>query len=180
MAVALVLGYVAVSAAAAMGPMRRHESGGYRHGAAAAATATAPAAAVKPPIAEPAVPIAPPEAVVPDAPEPPADAGTGDTIQTTIAGDGTIELHAKNEDLANVLEMLSQKYQLNIIVTPRRQGPRDGGPVQGDGGPGPGRHVPRQRPEVVARGQLDLRLHGRGRHGGPDGRVAAWRPRSSR
>jgi type IV pilus assembly protein PilQ len=111
-AVALALGYVVVAAAAA--------SGADASAAKPAATGTAAVTGTGAKAA-PAKPLTPPAAVkpateaAPDVPETPV--GTGETIQTAPSGDGTIELHAKNEDLANVLEMLSQKYQLNIIVT---------------------------------------------------------------
>ncbi|HUU09167.1 MAG TPA: hypothetical protein VM431_01355 [Phycisphaerae bacterium] len=54
----------------------------------------------------------PPAAPAPDAAAPAA----GGTATTTSAGEGKIELHVKDDELANVLELLSQQYQLNIIA----------------------------------------------------------------
>ncbi|HUU93365.1 MAG TPA: hypothetical protein VM238_19395 [Phycisphaerae bacterium] len=42
--------------------------------------------------------------------------GTG-TATTVPAGEGRIELHIKGDDLTNVLELLSQQYQLNIVAS---------------------------------------------------------------
>jgi type IV pilus assembly protein PilQ len=84
-------------------------------GAAAKAPAAPPADPVSP-VRTPA-PLAPPEVApaMPATPETPA--GTGETIRSSLGADGTIDLHAKNEDLANVLEMLSQTYHLNIVTS---------------------------------------------------------------
>ncbi len=48
-----------------------------------------------------------------DAPQP---AGGG-AASTAPAADGKIELHIKDDDLTNVLELLSQQYQLNIVAS---------------------------------------------------------------
>ncbi len=44
----------------------------------------------------------------------PADAGV---TKAAPVGEGRIELHIKDDDLTNVLELLSQQYQLNIVAS---------------------------------------------------------------
>ena len=112
-ATVLVLVYVLICAGAASGA---EATAPKTPAATSAPTAGSKAPAV--PAATPTPAPAPKTASVPPPPDiPETPVGTGDTIQATNSSDGTIELHAKNEDLANVLELLSQKYQLNIIVT---------------------------------------------------------------
>ena len=69
---------------------------------------------------EKAAPDAPP--VVGDAKATTPDADTskpaaGGIRSTAPAADGKIELHIKDDDLTNVLELLSQQYQLNIVAS---------------------------------------------------------------
>jgi type IV pilus assembly protein PilQ len=107
-AVVLALGFVAVSAAAAMGAEAKSATK-----APVTGTAKAEPAAKAPAAPAPTAPTA-------TAPVEKAESGATDTAgtsQATVTGDGTIELHAKNEDLANLLDMISQKYNLNIIVS---------------------------------------------------------------
>jgi len=53
-----------------------------------------------------------------DTPTADADRPTGTgTVTTTGGGEGRIELHIKDDELTNVLELLSQQYQLNIVAS---------------------------------------------------------------
>ncbi len=61
-------------------------------------------------------PTEPPPAVdaAPDEAEAPA---AGETARAAPDANGTIELHVKDDDLTNVLELLSQQYRLNIVAS---------------------------------------------------------------
>jgi len=78
--------------------------------AAKPAPATAPAKAPPPPV---------PKTEPAEAPKPPpkAESPVNSTVSTAMNGGGMIELHVKNEDIANVLELLSRQYQLNIVAS---------------------------------------------------------------
>ena len=105
---ALAAGYLVLGAGAAYGEQKLAAAK-----AADSGKAAAPAAPAKtPPPAK-----APPPPV--EAPKPPnADAGgaPAGTATTSRDAEGKIELHVKNEDVVNVLELLSREYQLNMIA----------------------------------------------------------------
>ena len=109
LAVAAALAYLALGVTAATGADAPKKS----------ATKTTPAK-VEAPKAEAAKPApAPAEPAEPPAPEPAAPPGTAPAADTVMVGkDGKIEsLHAKNEDISNVLELLSRQYQINVIAS---------------------------------------------------------------
>ena len=129
---ALVFGYLLVSAAAALGqgpsPFAPAVAGDAK-AAPAKTGATAPAPAAPATKVEPAQPAAPAESpTAPPAPDPAPTAATAEpppsveVIQTTMAPDGTMEFHAKNEDLVNVLELLSRQFQLNLVTSKNVKG----------------------------------------------------------
>jgi len=83
----------------------------------------------------PTTPIAaPPTGLFSDLPKPPEKPETKEaqddpaapsgpaTIQATPMVDGKVDFHAKNEDLANVLELLSREYQVNIVTSRNAKG----------------------------------------------------------
>jgi len=109
LAVAAALAYLALGVTAATGADAPKKS----------ATKTTPTK-VEAPKAEAAKPApAPVEPAEPPAPEPAAPSGTAPAADTVMVGkDGKIEsLHAKNEDISNVLELLSRQYQINVIAS---------------------------------------------------------------
>ncbi|MCX5683667.1 MAG: DUF4974 domain-containing protein, partial [Planctomycetota bacterium] len=111
LAVAAALAYLALGAAAATGADAPKK-------APAPAKAPAKGEALKAETPKPApapapAPAAPEE---PSAAEPSTPAAAPDSVK--IGQDGKIEsLHAKNEDITNILELLSRQYQLNIIAS---------------------------------------------------------------
>jgi type IV pilus assembly protein PilQ len=106
--VAAALAYLALGAAAATGAEAAKKSP-------APAKAPAKAEAPKPAPAAPA-PVEPAE---PSAAEPSAPSGATAAAETVMIGEnGKIEsLHAKNEDISNILELLSRQYKMNIIAS---------------------------------------------------------------
>jgi len=54
-------------------------------------------------------------------PTPAPDPGAGPT-PSAVEGNGRIELHVKDDALANVLELLSQQYRLNIVASKQATG----------------------------------------------------------
>ncbi len=96
----LAVAYLAIGAAVASGE---------------AAQDTAPAASN--PAAEAPKP-SPAEAPTPPPVVPPAPG----KIMTAPLGEGKIELHIKDEELANVLELLSVQYKLNLVVSKSAKG----------------------------------------------------------
>jgi len=131
---ALVFGCLLVSAAAALGQGLSPSAPAVAGDAKAApaktgATTPAPAPVAPATKVEPAQPAAPAESpTAPSAPAPAPAAATADpppsveVIQTAMAPDGTLEFHAKNEDLANVLELLSRQFQLNLVTSKNVKG----------------------------------------------------------
>jgi len=132
---ALVVGYLLASAAAAFGqgpsPSAPAVAGDAKADPAktglggAAPAPAAPAVKVDP--AQPAAPAESPTA--PPAPEPAPKAAGAEpppsvgAAQIAMAPDGTIEsFGAKNDDLANVLDLLSQVYQQNIVASKNTKG----------------------------------------------------------
>ncbi|MCX5656311.1 MAG: hypothetical protein NTY65_16870 [Planctomycetota bacterium] len=106
-AVASALAYLAIGAAAATGADAKKSP--------APAKAPAKAEAPKPNATKPApATLAEPPAVESAAPS----GGTTAAEPVLVGEDGKIEsLHAKNEDVSNVLELLSRQYQVNIIAS---------------------------------------------------------------
>ena len=115
----LAAGYLALGAGAADGEQK---SSAIRAGDNEMAAATAaPAKAPPPPAPKPAPKPAPAEQ--PKAP--PAEAAGPPTVGTVTASrdaEGKIELHVKNEELANILELLSRQYELNMIASKGAKG----------------------------------------------------------
>ena len=115
----LAAGYLALGAGAADGEQK---SSAIRAGDnEMAAAAAAPAKAPPPPAPKPAPKPAPAEQ--PKAP--PAEAAGPPTVGTVTASrdaEGKIELHVKNEELANILELLSRQYELNMIASKGAKG----------------------------------------------------------
>jgi type IV pilus secretin PilQ/predicted competence protein len=115
-AAALALGYLVIGAGVALG----------------AAKATSPNTAKTATPNSPASPAPPVEVKVPAEPAPPAAPAAeegglappvpGAAVQATVAADGRIDLHAKNEDLANILELLSRTFQVNIVASKSAKG----------------------------------------------------------
>jgi type IV pilus assembly protein PilQ len=106
-AVASALAYLAIGAAAATGADAKKPP--------APAKAPARAEAPKPDAAKtaPAEPADPP---VVDSAASSGGAATGETV--LVGENGKIEsLHAKNEDIVNVLELLSRQYKMNVIAS---------------------------------------------------------------
>ena len=112
LAVAAALAYLALGAAAATGADAAKKSP-------APAKTPAKTEAPKPAPAAPAPAPAPAEPAEPSAAEPSAPSGATTAAETVMVGeDGKIEsLHAKNEDISNILELLSRQYQVNIIAS---------------------------------------------------------------
>jgi type IV pilus assembly protein PilQ len=108
LAVATALAYLALGAAAAAG----------------ADSKKPPVATQAPPARAEAPKPAPAEPADTPAAEPAAPSGAAAAPETVLVGeDGKIEsLHAKNEDIANVLELLSRQYQMNVIASKNVKG----------------------------------------------------------
>jgi len=118
---ALAAGYLALGAGAAYGGQKPSATK-----AADTGNATTPAPAEKTPAA-PAPKPAPAEAPKP----PPAEASkspaaeptpSAGTVVASRDAEGKIELHVKNEELGNVLELLSRQYELNMIASKGAKG----------------------------------------------------------
>jgi type IV pilus assembly protein PilQ len=115
LAVATALAYLALGAAVVTGADSKKPP---------AATKAPPAKAEAPKPAPAAPKPAPAEPADAPAAEPAAPSGAAAATETVIVReDGKIEsLHAKNEDIANVLELLSRQYQLNVIASKNVKG----------------------------------------------------------
>ena len=115
-AVAAALVYLFLGAAEACGESAPAEV--LAAGAAQSSPAKSDSAKTEPKPAAPAAPEATKaEPAAPEAPTP------GGELDASMAADGKIEsLHVKNEDLANVLELLSRQYHLNIIASKNVKG----------------------------------------------------------
>jgi len=115
LAVATALAYLALGAAAATGADSKKPP---------AATQAPPAKAEAPKPAPAAPKPAPAEPADTPAAEPAAPSGAAAATETVmVSEDGKIEsLHAKNEDIANVLELLSRQYQMNVIASKNVKG----------------------------------------------------------
>jgi len=113
--VATALAYLALGAAAATGADSKKPP---------AATKAPPAKAEAPKPAPAAPKPAPAEPADTPAAEPAAPSGAAAATETVmVSEDGKIEsLHAKNEDIANVLELLSRQYQMNVIASKNVKG----------------------------------------------------------
>ena len=111
----LATGYLMLVAGAAYGEQKSAAAGPAENSKTQVAAAPAPAAPAKAP------PPPVPKKEGPAAPKPsPAEAGAppnGGGITTSPTGQGTLQLHVKNEDIANILELLSRQYQLNIVAS---------------------------------------------------------------
>lgn len=59
---------------------------------------------------------------VPTPAEPGTAPSTPGVMKTSPAGDGKIDFHMKNEDLNNVLELLSREYEVNIVASKSAKG----------------------------------------------------------
>jgi type IV pilus assembly protein PilQ len=111
---ALAAGYLVLGAGAAYGELQIAATRAGDTGKAAAPAAPAkmppPARALPPPVEAPKAPT--------------ADVGgvPGGTATTARDADGKIELHVKNEEVANILELLSREYQLNMIASKGAKG----------------------------------------------------------
>jgi type IV pilus assembly protein PilQ len=117
LAVAAALACLALGAAAAVGADDGKKSSAPAKTPPAKAAEADKAEAPKPPPAEPApAPAAPAEPAVVESAATPAGPAAPETV--LMGEDGKIEsLHAKNEDIANVLELLSRQFQVNIIAS---------------------------------------------------------------
>jgi type IV pilus secretin PilQ/predicted competence protein len=113
----LALGYLVIGAGVALG----------------ATKATTPSAGKTPPKAtpqstQPSVEVKTPASDGGRAEPAPEEGGLGlaptegAAVQATVTADGRIDLHAKNEDLANILELLSRTFQVNIIGSKSAKG----------------------------------------------------------
>jgi type IV pilus secretin PilQ/predicted competence protein len=111
---ALAAGYLVLGAGTAYGEQKIAAT---KAGDSGKAAAPAAPARTPPPAQAPPPPV--------EAPKPPnADAAGAPvgTVTTSRDAEGKIELHVKNEELANVLELLSREYQLNMIASKGAKG----------------------------------------------------------
>jgi type IV pilus assembly protein PilQ len=111
---ALAAGYLVLGAGAAYGELQIAAT---RAGDSGKAAAPAAPAKMPPPAKAPPPPVEAPKA-------PAADVGgvPGGTATTARDAEGKIELHVKNEEVANILELLSREYQLNMIASKGAKG----------------------------------------------------------
>ena len=127
---ALAVAYLALGAAVASGEPGAQDTTPAAGNPAAEAPKPNPAApedaganlaqAPAPPAGEaPAPPVAPPAGETPAPPVAPPAPGK---VMTAPLGEGKIELHIKDEELANVLELLSVQYKLNLVVSKSAKG----------------------------------------------------------
>jgi len=116
LAVAAALAYLTLGAATAAGADSKKSSAPAAK-TPAAKTEAPKAEAPKPAPAEPAPPPAEPaEPAVVESAATPAGPAAAETV--LMGENGKIEsLHAKNEDISNVLELLSRQFQVNIIAS---------------------------------------------------------------
>ncbi|MBM4017408.1 MAG: hypothetical protein FJ288_03625 [Planctomycetes bacterium] len=119
-AAAAALAYLALGAAAAgeaSAPAKSPPAAAGPVAGEPVAAKTGPAAAPAPVSAAPA-----PTAPAPDD-SAPGPAGPAEPAEATLKADGKIEsLHVKNEEIANVLELLSRQCRLNIIASKNIKG----------------------------------------------------------
>jgi len=116
LAVAAALAYLALDAATAAGADSSNEPPAPANAPAAKAEAPPTEAPKTDPAASAPAPAGPREPAVVDSAAPPGGTAPAETV--LMGHDGKIEsLHAKNEEIANVLELLSRQFQVNIIAS---------------------------------------------------------------